>query len=281
MKLATSFLALLTAARLSSAQSPTPDNSKPPSFQDNSFLAEEAYNQEAGVVQHITGLNIDHTNKAYELDVTQEWPVGGITHQLSYMLPMLRDDLSRPKTQLGDVMLNYRYQLIGNGDAKVAVSPRLSAVLPTGKWKNGSGTGAIGIEAVVPVSIVLSDLLVTHLDAGMRYTRSARNESGEKAGITKYIASGSVIVRAMPYFHFLVETMWTREDEVMSPGKVKATNNWTVLPGARTAFNYKSGLQIVPGIGFPFGIGPSRGNRSVFLYLSFEHPFNAEGRGAK
>ena len=69
------------------AQSVASDSAKPPSIQDNSFLVEEAYNQEAGVVQHISGLNIDRTGKSYEYDFTQEWPVGSIRHQLSYTPP--------------------------------------------------------------------------------------------------------------------------------------------------------------------------------------------------
>jgi hypothetical protein len=32
-------------------------------------------------------------------------------------------------------------------------------------------------------------------------------------------------------------------------------------------------MQIVPGIAVPLGIGPSDGERSIFLYLSIEHPF--------
>jgi hypothetical protein len=29
----------------------------------------------------------------------------------------------------------------------------------------------------------------------------------------------------------------------------------------------------VPGIALPIGVGASRGEKAVFLYLSFEHPF--------
>jgi hypothetical protein len=36
--------------------------------------------------------------------------------------------------------------------------------------------------------------------------------------------------------------------------------------------NFKSGLQIVPGIGVPIGVGPSRGEYGALLYLSLEHP---------
>jgi hypothetical protein len=153
--------------------------------------------------------------------------------------------------------------------------------LPTGSWRKATGTGAVGYEAFLPASIVLSDLIVTHLNAGVRYVPSARNPVGDRAGIAKYTLGGSAILRMMPLFHLMLETVWTREDEVVGPGKVSASNSLTFLPGARAAFNFASGLQIVPGVGFPIGIGPSRGDHGVFLYLSFEHPFNAEGRGGK
>ena len=45
------------------------------------------------------------------------------------------------------------------------------------------------------------------------------------------------------------------------------------LAGLRGAIDFPSGLQIVPGIAFPFGISSSSGERAVFAYLSFEHPF--------
>jgi hypothetical protein len=49
-----------------------------------------------------------------------------------------------------------------------------------------------------------------------------------------------------------------------------------VNPGIRWAHNFPSGLQIVPGVSFPIGFGPSNGSRGVFFYLSFEHPFKKE-----
>jgi hypothetical protein len=32
-------------------------------------------------------------------------------------------------------------------------------------------------------------------------------------------------------------------------------------------------MQIVPGFGVPIGLGPSRGERDLFVYLSIEHAF--------
>jgi hypothetical protein len=272
---------IIVIAANARAQTAVPDSAKQKSIQDNSFLVEEAYNQEAGVVQHINALNIDPTGKSYEYDFTQEWPVGGITHQLSYTLPLVHSDISPKSTGIGDVLLNYRYQLVGDGDAVVAVSPRFSVALPTGDWKKGAGSGAAGYEALVPVSVVISNLFVTHWDAGMRHTPSARNSAGDRAGITKYTLAASGILLLMPTLNLMLETIWSREDAVVGKGEVVTGNSWAISPGIRGAFNFQSKLQIVPGIGFPIGVGPSRGNHGVFLYLSFEHPFNSEGRGEK
>lgn len=60
---------------------------------DNSFLIEEAYNQEKGVVQHIlTGFySVDKMSgpdiRDLGLDFTQEWPIFTQDHQFSYTIP--------------------------------------------------------------------------------------------------------------------------------------------------------------------------------------------------
>lgn len=49
-------------------------------------------------------------------------------------------------------------------------------------------------------------------------------------------------------------------------------DSFFISPGLRWARNFPGGLQIVPGIAFPIGTGPSRGDRAVLFYVSFEHP---------
>jgi hypothetical protein len=58
-------------------------------IQDNSFLIEEAYNQEPGVVQHILNVPINFINGSCEIapSFTQEWPIFSQTHQFSYTIP--------------------------------------------------------------------------------------------------------------------------------------------------------------------------------------------------
>ena len=60
-----------------------------PGIQDNSFLVEEAYNQNFGVVQHISSFTRSFESKDWNYTFTQEWPVPGERHQLSYTLVAL------------------------------------------------------------------------------------------------------------------------------------------------------------------------------------------------
>ena len=56
-------------------------------IQDNSFLVEEAYNQERSVVQHINTFSRLWNSKDWVYTLTQEWPVPrDPRHQLSYTL---------------------------------------------------------------------------------------------------------------------------------------------------------------------------------------------------
>src|SRR5918911_1163692 len=113
-------------------------------IQDNSFLLEEAYNQEAGVVQHISAFQrIEDGDWNYAF--TQEWPLGGIRHQLSYTIPVQHS--GGTGTGLGDIALNYRYQLIGHPEAATVMAPRFSLLLPTGNDAFERGTGGLSYQA--------------------------------------------------------------------------------------------------------------------------------------
>ena len=179
---------------------------------------------------------------------------------------------------LSDIALNYRYQLLGGSDAAVAVAPRLTLFLPTGDDKKGLGIGAVGFQFSLPLSTVLSKKLVAHWNAGSTYTPRARNERGDRANTAGVNLGQSVIWHASANLDLMLETLWTRSESVSGPDRTERTNSFFLSPGIRWGWNVSGGLQIVPGIGFPIGLGPSRGDRALFLYLSFEHPFRRVGR---
>lgn len=243
-------------------------NAAPP-IADNSFLLEEAYNQEKGVIQHISAFQRSWGSATWGYSFVQEWPAGGQRSQLSYTIPLLR--AGPGATGVGDVLLNYRIQAAGT-DGPVSVSPRLSLVLPTGDEVQGFGSGALGAQVNLPVSATLAPKLVTHWNAGATFIPSARNAIGQRAATTSLNLGVSAIWLMRSNLNFMLETAWTRTEFVIGAGQTQAVEGWLLNPGVRWAHNFKSGLQIVPGIAFPIGIGPSNGDNGLFLYLSVEHP---------
>ncbi len=262
---------LLSLGPVLAAQAPPNGEGKPtpPTISDNSFLVEEAYNQEAGVVQHI--LTYRRTReREWELSFTQEWPMPSQRHQLSYTVAAL----SAPGqgTGVGDALLNYRYQAVGRDDERVWFSPRLSAILPTGSVRDGRGAGGPGMQVNLPVSVSLSDAVVTHWNAGATISR-VRNAAGTRRTSRGANAAASAIWLLAPTFNLMLETAWDRSTSLDDSGQMTTADNLVVLPGLRGAFNLPSGMQIIPGLGVPIGVGPSRGSRDLFLYLSVEHSF--------
>ena len=63
-------LTVLPAVFLSAADAPR-------RISDNSFLIEEAYNQERRVVQHIFTFMYDYLNHSWNASFSQEWPAFG------------------------------------------------------------------------------------------------------------------------------------------------------------------------------------------------------------
>jgi len=244
------------AARSASAQ--TPPAEAPSQIQDNSFFIEEAYNQDPGVVQHIQTFARATHGDGWVYTFTQEWPAPGLKHQLSYMLTAAQ---AGGEHGIGDVALNYRYQLLGDAEARVAISPRVTLLLPTGNERRGLGSGGTGLQVMLPVSTVLTRSFVAHWNLGGTITPSKHAD---------VITSGaSAVWLVAPRFNALVETVWTRAGD-----RSGHSSQFTVSPGIRWSYDFPSKLQIVPGLAFP--ITHPGNQRAVFLYLSFEHPFRGQ-----
>lgn len=244
-------------------------------IQDNSFLVEEAYNQNFGVVQHISSFTRFWNSKDWNYTFTQEWPVpGNERHQLSYTLSVLHAGaLPGSGAGIGDVILNYRYQLVGSGDTRVAFSPRLSLIFPSGDPTLSRGAGSFGLQTSLPLSVVLSKKLVSHWNVGATFFPSALDASGDRSSSAGYNFGQSFIWLVHRRFNVMLETILARSQTVVASDRTRWTTSLFLSPGVRCSYNLKHGLQIVPGIGVPLGVGPSAGERAVFLYLSFEHPF--------
>ena len=137
----------------------------------------------------------------------------------------------------------------------MAIAPRLSILLPTGSSSRRLGSGEVGAQLNVPVSVILGRTFVSHWNAGVMALPRA----------TTYNLGASVIWLARPTFNVMMEVAWADQD---------GAHLFLLNPGIRWAYNFPSGLQI--GRDRVSGVGPSRGDRSAFLYLSFEHPFRSK-----
>ena len=246
-------------------------------IQDNSFLAEEAYNHAPGVVQHIQTFTRMWNSKTWTYSFTQEWPVPSHwRHQLSYTLVDAKTNRNFDPS-FGDLLLNYRYQVLGDGEARLAIAPRATLIVPSGSLKNGSSFGGAGVQSVVPASLVLNRHFVSHYDLGGTWIPRAHDAANNAAASYGYNAAGSLVWLAHPRFNGMFESAWTSSHLVSRPHGTDVQNTLWLAPGARFAFNFRSGLQIVPGVAYVAGVGPSSGDHGAFFYLSFEHPMWREG----
>lgn len=219
--------------------------------QDNSFLLEEGYNQEPGIVQHINLLLHDPDANAWAYLFTQEWPVRSMKHQLSYAIPLGYVSEGDSDIELGDVELNYRYQLIGNGESRLAVAPRLTVILPTGEESE-----ATGVEVGLPISTILGRRVIAHTNVAAAWFDDERE--------TEYLAGQSLVFALTPRFNALVEALWTGTEE---------EGSLVVSPGIRWAYNLAGGSQLVPGLAYVMNTDDEDGGNALLFYLSYENRF--------
>lgn len=237
-----------------------------PPIRDNSFLIEEAYNQESRVVQHIGTWQRWHGDPGWVFAFTQEWPAIGQRHQLSYTVPLERPGAAG-SAGLGDAALHYRCQLAGLAGGAVAFAPRATLLLPTGDETEGRGSGAAGVEANLPLSIELGDRWVAHTNAGAGWVGSAGASPAQRS----WTLGQSLVWLARRDLNPMLELSWERSEAAAGDGEGE---EWLVLaPGLRAARDFAGGLQIVPGVSFPIGLGPRRGEQAILLYLSVEHGY--------
>jgi hypothetical protein len=266
--------AVLLLQQPTAAQPPqSPENtgvSALPPISDNSFLIEEAYNQEYGVVQHASMFVRNPRSGAWSYSFAQEWPLNpSARHQLSYSVAAA----SGPSgTGVGDTWINWRFQ--ARNGSRTAIAPRFSVSLPTGDAQAGRGAGGTGLQFGLPVSIRTKHT-AWHSNAAVTVFRHATNDVGEPTGILGLQLGQSAVWLARPRLNVLCEVVFIRQQTTAA---VKEWATDLILnPGLRWSHNFASGLQIVPGVSIPIDLRTSEASRwSVLAYLSVEHHFGTQ-----
>ena len=128
---------------------------------DNSFLVEEAFNQEAGIFQNIFNA-VARRTATWAATFTQEWPAR-LTDPPVLVHARHGSDGAR-RHRFGDMLINYRYQATASeGPGRPAFSPRLSLILPT--EATPAATDSTGLQFNLPFSKQTGDVY-WHWNAG-------------------------------------------------------------------------------------------------------------------
>ncbi len=252
-------------------------------IQDNSFLMEEAYNQEPGVVQHIFSLfgSVNRmpggNDRAWLMSFTQEWPVFSQSHQFSYTLHYVFSKSAGVKQDgLSDMLLNYRYQLTTETATRPAIAPRLSVILPTGDKARGLGNGTVGFQTNTALSKVLSDRWTVHANAGLTVLPNVNGHD-----LTGYNLGASAIYALTPSLNLMLECTANWDEEFDDNGRRDRSLSVLLSPGIRYGFGLPGDAQLVVGIAAPIGLTRAAPDYGVFFYCSFEHFFSREKRAGK
>ncbi len=266
---------------------------------DNSFLIEEAYNQEPGVVQHIFNWDTrwshqDGDSRDFVFLYVIELPLCSQTHQLSFA-PMTFESFSdHPDGQpsekeggWGDTLVNYRYQLLMDDECswQPAIAPRFSLILPTGDEDRGLGTGELGYQFNLPISKQL-DPFAFHFNAGVTHIPGVTVNLGNGlfspgTDLRGYNLGASAIWLASYDLNFMLEFVAQWNDELDDVGLRDRTTEVVINPGVRYAIHTEGSLQWVVGVAAPIGLSRDAPDYGVFFYMSVEHAFRklANGNG--
>jgi hypothetical protein len=266
---------LMAWAAAAAAQQPAAA-ARPFEIVDNSFLVEEAYNQEPKIFQNIFGF-VRSDAGDWSASFTQEWPAPGVRHQLSYTLVF---DNDTGPGGLGDLAINYRYQLRTGENGGTAVSPRLSLLLRPNR-SDTADAGRAGIELNVPASHQYGDVYL-HGNAGMRiYPSVDTGAFGSTLGgspgarhvslVSPFLA-GSIILRARPMLNLMLESVALFGETIVERAATRRETTLILSPGTRFGWNIGD-QQVVLGVAVPFQHGGGETSTGVLGYASWELPF--------
>jgi hypothetical protein len=279
MNLMTRFRTLTLVLALSLAAVNIPATPAPDApvrgIMDNSFLVEEAYNQEPGVVQHIfTAVHaINHQSgpddRLWDMAFTQEWPLFSQTHQVSYTVPYyFAESGGQSDHGFGSILLNYRWQALFDEETLLALAPRFSLVLPTSEAERGMDEP--GYQLNLPFSTALNDHWFVHANAGITFLPEVGSTT--KHDLETCNLGASAIYAPADRFHLMLEWVGLWAESSAGTG---TDHDFTSLisPGARYAFNYANDSQLVLGLAVPIGLNETSPEVGVFFYVSFENGF--------
>ena len=237
-------------------------NDRPFEILDNSFLVEEAFNQEAGIFQNIFGYV--RRSGFWNFAFTQEWPAPSQKHQLSYTIPFAG---GAGETYFGDVVINYRYQALTEDPGIPAFSPRISVILPTARE---IGYDSVGVQLNLPFSKQRGNTYF-HWNAGLTWYPRVESFGDDTSLVSPHLAA-SGIYRVRPMFNLMVEGVLEFQEFPSGGSATERVTSFTLSPGARGGWNVGN-RQLILGAALPIIFANGESETGVLVYLSYELPF--------
>lgn len=218
------------------------------SLPNSSFLLEEGWRADSGVNQHA----IAYGDRRWSYTWSQEFAAPARPHRFGWSASVQATD---SVSQLGDLSLDYVWQLKGTDADRIAVAPHLSFVTPL---QGGEDRNAV-VVASLPLSMRHGARAATHWNVRAAWT-AALHEPFElvvAAGLVRLIGDRMAAV---------VETEFRPLDREV-----------TISAGARWNPARSSGSGIVPGIAVPMTISRDDRSVSVLFHVMFEHQLSRSG----
>ena len=198
-------------------------------------------------------------------------------HQVALSIPFshLREDGEKQRG-VGDIQIEYRYQLTDERPNVPAVAPGFGLILPTGNRDKGTGNGVVGYEWNIAASKKVASRLALHANLGLTYLPKVRvrlddQRLSPKRSLVSYDVGASAVFALSSNIHMLLEWVGEFEEEINDKGKKEHDFKAVLSPGIRAAVINKDRLQLLVGVGIPIGVTGPAENYGVLLYLSVEH----------
>lgn len=181
--------------------------------EDDSYLVEEASTKNQGLYSLSMSINDLKIIKIGAMSLLMRSLLYIQNHQFSYELPYSFSELA-DKTGSGDIKFNYRYEFLRNDF--LVTTGRISFIVPTGDYKNGFGSDAVGYETSLLASAKINSKWVQHWNVGAALTPKSKNITGDTADNSKYFWNLSNVYLHTDTLNFMLEMSSSLEQSTVS-----------------------------------------------------------------
>lgn len=239
---------------------------------DNSFLMDQGLVQDRGTVEHIFyAITYPSPPRDAYFNFIQEWGIAE-RHDLGFTLPITIFEKSGDG--LGDVFLDYRYQVVKG--KRLNIAPRFSLILPTGNTNKNLGYDTVGFQNNWAMSVYWNRHFATHWNMGTTLLPQAKdilsNGSSERKFMANFNFGASAAWMLNHRLNLALEFLTNLGSEINNNRNINLFGQYILNPGVSTCIDIKS-VSLIPGISAPLTWTRDNFEPGIYVYFSIQHPF--------